>query len=260
MKIKNLAGNSVSIFLFQFVVHGDGISFVLNESIAEDMYQDIDEKIKPLVHACCETLLRYRHLSVGNTIMDGNILEDGVFEVMLSKGLGRHFAEHEKQYLFQDAKKIADLLILVMDRGPHELKRGKQVDQPFKQRPQSPKKIKEGLEELGQKKHLLAELQWLVEGKQIRPGLKQLRPDDLPSGVIASRGYDHRGHCLMLDHHTLGELGKIVLINIHDGQMLIQPELYTGRRNLQDSLVKQKREIFETVVSTVNNCFDEIRK
>jgi hypothetical protein len=36
----------------------------LNEAIAADMYQDVDEKMKPLVHACCETLLRYRDLSV----------------------------------------------------------------------------------------------------------------------------------------------------------------------------------------------------
>ena len=110
MKIKNLGGNIVSIFLYRFVINGDGISFVLNESIAEDMYQDIDDKFKPLVHACCETLLRYKHVSVGSTIMDGNILEDGGFEVMLSKGLGKYFAEPEKQQLFQDAKKIADLL------------------------------------------------------------------------------------------------------------------------------------------------------
>ena len=60
MNMKNLAGNPVSIFLFRFVIHGDGISFVLNESIVEDMY--------------------------------------------------------EKQNLFQDAKKIADLLTQVMDR------------------------------------------------------------------------------------------------------------------------------------------------
>jgi hypothetical protein len=86
-----------------------------------------------------------------------------------------------------------------------------------------------------------------------------LRPDDLPSGVIASRGYDHRGQCLILDHPILGEIGKIVLINIRDGQMLIQPELYTERSNLQDSLLKQKREILKTVVSSVNNCFDEIK-
>ncbi len=74
------------------------------------MYKDLDEKLKPLVQVCGETLLRYKHLSVSNTIMDGNILDTGEFEVMLSEGLGRYFAEHEKQQLFQDAKNIADLL------------------------------------------------------------------------------------------------------------------------------------------------------
>ena len=121
MNIKNLAGNPVSIFLFRFITHSVGISFVLNESIAEDMYSDIDKKIKPLIHICCETLLPYKYLSISHTIMDGNILEDGSFEVMLSKGLGKYFDGYEKQHLFQNAKKIADLLMLVMDRKTQEL-------------------------------------------------------------------------------------------------------------------------------------------
>src|SRR5262247_4458594 len=114
--LKNLAGNDVSIFLFRFDVHSNAIDFVINQAIAADMYPEVDEKLKPLAHACCETLLRYRHLSVSNTIMDGNILATGEFEVMLSKGLGKHFVETEKQQLFQDAKTIADLLVEVMDR------------------------------------------------------------------------------------------------------------------------------------------------
>src|SRR4029434_8886021 len=61
--VKNIAGNAVSLFLFRFVLRGNGIDFVLNEAIAADMYPDVEEKITPLVHACCETLLRYRHLS-----------------------------------------------------------------------------------------------------------------------------------------------------------------------------------------------------
>ena len=84
--VKNLAGNDVSIFLFRFELRGNGIDFVVNQAIAADMYPEVDEKLKPLAHACCETLLRYRHLSVSNTIMDGNILATGAFEVMLSKG------------------------------------------------------------------------------------------------------------------------------------------------------------------------------
>jgi hypothetical protein len=109
-------------FLFRFELRVDGIDFVLNEAIAADMYQDIDEKLKPLIHACCETLLRYRHLSVSNTIMDGNFLVTGEFEVMLSKGLGQHFAHDEKGRLFQVAKNISDLLAAVMDRRTQELK------------------------------------------------------------------------------------------------------------------------------------------
>lgn len=120
--LKNLAGNDVSIFLFQFVLSSNGINFVLNKAIAADIYQDLDEKLKPLANACCETLLRYKHLSVSNTIMDGNILNTGEFEVMLSKGLGRHFAEDEKQQLFQDAKNIADLLMGVFVERTQKVK------------------------------------------------------------------------------------------------------------------------------------------
>jgi hypothetical protein len=255
--LKNVAGNDVSIFLFRFELTGNGIDFVLNEAIAADMYQDVDEQLKPLAHACCETLLRYRNLSVSTTIMDGNILDTGEFEVMLSKGLGRHFAEDEKQQLFQDAKNIADLLVAVMDRKTQELKDGKQPNPRHKRSPPRPKKIKKGLEALGHAKRLQAELQWLTEGQRVRPGVKQLRPEDLPSGVTASRGYDHRGHCLIFEHNILGELGKIVLINIREGKMLLQAEIYKGPDDMPALLVQKKQHVFEQIVTTVNNRFDE---
>ena len=255
--VKNLAGNDVSIFLFRFELSGNGIHFVLNQGIAADMYPDVDEKLKPLAHACCETLLRYRHLSVSNTIMDGNILDTGEFEVMLSKGLGRHVAADEKQQLFQDAKTIADLLIEVMDRKTQELKEGKHQNPPHRRSPQRPKEISKGLEELGHAKRLQAEWQWLAEGQRRRPGLKQLRPEDLPPGVTAARGYDHRGHCVLFEHETLGELGKIVLMKMHEGKMLLQAELCEGQDGEESPLVKQKKHVFEQVVATVNNCFDE---
>ena len=254
---KNVAGNAVSLFLFRCELRGNGIDFVVNQAIAADMYPDVDAQLKPLAHACCETLLRYRHLSVSNTIMDGNILATGEFEVMLSKGLGRHVAETEKQQLFQDAKTIADLLVAVMDRKTQELKEGKQGSPSHRPSPQNPAKRRKGVEDLGQEKRLQEELQWLAEGKQLRPGLQQLRPEDLPPGVKASRGYDHRGHCLIFAHKTLGELGKIVLINIREGHMLLQAELYKGQEDVKSPLVKQKKHVFEQVVATVNNCFDE---
>jgi hypothetical protein len=112
-----------------------------------------------------------------------------------------------------------------MDRKTNEMKEGKQQSPSHGHYPERPKTIKKGLEELGQEKSTQAELQWHAEGQRLRPGLKQLRPEDLPPGVKAARGYDHRGHCFTFEHNTLGELGKIVLIKIHDGKMLIQAEL-----------------------------------
>jgi hypothetical protein len=98
--LKNLAGNDVACFLFRFELRGNVISYVINQGIGEDMYPDIDKNMKPLALACCETLSRYRHLSVSATIMDGNLLDSGEFEVMLSRGLGKYFADSEKQRLF----------------------------------------------------------------------------------------------------------------------------------------------------------------
>jgi len=255
--VKNVAGNDVSIFLFRFALTGNGMTFVINEAIAADMYPDLDEELKPLAHACCETLSRYKHLSVSNTIMDGNILATGEFEVMLSKGLGRYFVEDEKQQLFQDAKHIADLLAAVMDRRTKEEKEGKQHSKSHKSDPQNTKKIKKGLEKLGNEKRLQAELQWLAEEKQGRPGLKQLRPEDLPSGVTTTRGYDHRGQCYVFEHKTLGKLGKIVLITMSEGKMVLQAELHTGQENVEFPLVQKKKKVFEKVVATVDNCFHE---
>src|SRR5262249_52501863 len=157
---------------------------------------------------------------------------------------GRHFVEDEKQQLFQDAKHIADLLAAVMDRRTKEEKEGKQHSKSRKSPPQNTKKIKKGLEKLGNEKRLQEELQRLAEGKQVRPGLQQLRPEDLPSGVTTTRGYDHRGQCYLFEHTTLGELGKIVLIKMSEEKTVLQAELYEGQENAESSLVQKKKEVF----------------
>ena len=84
-----------------------------------------------------------------------------------------------------------------------------------------------------------------------------MRPEDLPPGVTAARGYDHRGHCVLFEHETLGELGKIVVMKIHEGKMVLQAELFKGQDSEESPLIKQKKHVFEQVVATVNNCFDE---
>jgi hypothetical protein len=253
--LKNIAGKDVSIFLFRFELRGSGIDFVLNETIAGDMYQDVAEKLRPLVHACCETLLRYKSLSVSNIIMDGNFLAGGGFEVMLSKGLGRHFPQGEKDRLFQDAKNISDLLAEVMDRRTAELKNGKQPDPSHIERQQSPIKLKQGLEKLGKRKHQEAKSQWLTEGWQPRPGLKQLRPEDLPPDVTASSGYDHRGHCYVFEHKKFGALGRIIFSQIREQEMLLVAEIYNGQERPESAAEKKKKEMFEKVVANVSACF-----
>ena len=255
--LKNLAGSDVAIFLFRFEIHGNAISFVINQEIGMDMYKDIDAKLKPLAHACCETLSRYRHLSVSDTIMDGNFLDTGEFEVMLSRGLGKYFPEDEKQRLFQDAKKIADLLDEVMGRRTKEEKEGKPQEPTYKDFTQNPEQVKKGLEKLGTEKHLQDELWSIVEGQRIRPGIRRLTPQDLPKGVKASRGYDHRGQCYVFEHKTLGELGRIVMIKLNDGKMEMRSEIFTGLESMDYPQLKKRKKVFGELVATIEKRFDE---
>jgi hypothetical protein len=136
------------------------------------------------------------------------------------------------------------------------MKKGKQqTPHPIDHTP-NPRKIKKELEELGKEKFLQAELQWIAEGQKIRPGLKQLHPDDLPPDVTASRGYDHRGHCYVFEHKKYGELGRIVLIKFREQEMLMQADLCIGQEKQESTIAKKKKEIFEKVVTTVNVCFN----
>jgi len=175
---------------------------------------------------------------------------------MLSKGLGCHFAEDEKVRLFQDAKHIADLLATVMERRTQELKQGKQPLPPQIAHPPDLLKIKQGLKKLGKAKHHEAQLQWLAEGWPRRPGLLPLRPAELPPDVTAASGYDHRGHCYLFEHKQLGELGRIVLIQVREQEMLMQAELYQGQDKPESPTAKKRKAVFEQVVATVNASFE----
>jgi hypothetical protein len=48
-----------------------------------------------------------------------------------------------------------------------------------------------------------------------------------------------------------------VLSKIREGQMLIQAELYKGHGNVASPLEQKKTQVFEQVVATVNNRFNE---
>jgi hypothetical protein len=242
--MKNLAGHDVSIFLFRFVPRKNAISFVLNEGIAEDLYPQTEAQLQPLVHACCETLLRYKELCHSGAIMDGNILRDGGFEVMLSPGLGKHFAEREKQNLFNDAHKISELLLDVMKRRSKELKEGTYLG-PQSVTPQIGRTgiVNEGFEALGKERQ---QAESFARQASPRPELKQLAPEDLPDGVVATASYDHRGHCLAFSHNTLGHLGKIVL-SPKGSETLMETEL--SKENPQH--LGKKKAILEEISAVI---------
>ena len=234
--MKNLAGNNVAIFLYRFVLRQNAISFVLNEAIAEDMYPDIEKQMQPIVHACSETLLRHKALCNGETIMDGNILTDNCFEVQLSPGLGVHFADKDKQNLFNDAHEIAKLLMEVMGRRSNEEQQGIYPGpQPVINKIERTGNSTPGFEALGQQQRLQ---DFTAMSDLESPNLGRMKPEDLPENVIAKRSYDHRGYCIAFEHKTYGHLGKILLISMENGQTLMETELskenphYLGKKEM----------------------------
>ena len=114
--------------------------------------------------------------------MDMNILTDGDLEVMLSPGLGRYFPDREKLYLFSDA---------------HVL-------------PQAPVSMSLELTSIDEQLETLARERQHERRLASDPSLcfSPLTQDELPNGVRARMGYDHRGECLVFEHDTFG---KIVL-------------------------------------------------
>ncbi|HFK1812607.1 TPA: hypothetical protein ACGXQD_005793 [Bacillus cereus] len=104
------------IFLYRFDVKDNHINFVLNEQIAADMLPHYDALLRPVVASLADTLRLYRSLSKHPTILTGKILDNGQLEVMLSEGLGQYIAVYTKnQIIFEDGKRIADILVNVMD-------------------------------------------------------------------------------------------------------------------------------------------------
>jgi hypothetical protein len=245
------------IFLFRFDIKGEnGIDFILNEDIANDMYLDCNKRLKPLVKVSGETLLRYRNLSVDKTIMYGNLLDSGQFEVMLSTGLGAHFNIEEKNNLFLDAKKIADILCEVMDRRIMEEKNGIINSNKENIFPSNLNNLDQDIEAMGELKSLEDKL-GKFQSMPLRPNIKKLNIDDFPSGVEMTRDYDHRGHAFKFKHKTFGDLGRIVLVSVGGIKTCLQPELNIDNQNLSEHDIKQKNEMFQSVIDVVFKCFEE---
>ena len=171
---------------------------------------------------------------------------------MLKKGLGKKFRETEKQNLFKDADEIAKKLMEVMARrtkemdngtypGPQEIELG---------RTSNKENIKRGLHQRG------IELKKPIDSSLIRPNLKQLRPEDLPVGVVASTGYDHRGRCITFEHDKYGDLGRIILIETENKEMKMNAEFCESVMSAESKM--KKREIFQEVVRVIHEGLSQL--
>jgi hypothetical protein len=60
----------------------------------------------------------------------------------------------------------------------------------------------------------------------------------------------------VFEHKTLGMLGRIVLSQIREQEMLLQPELYQGQDKPDSTTAKKKKAIFKKVVATVHAGFE----
>ncbi|MCU5064894.1 hypothetical protein OB986_27220 [Bacillus cereus] len=104
------------IFLFRFDIKDDGMDFILNEKIAEDMSPYYDEMLRPLAASLSQTLNFYRAFSKHPTILSCRILDNNELEIMLGKGLGQYIDPYTKnQIIFENGKLIADILMEVMN-------------------------------------------------------------------------------------------------------------------------------------------------
>lgn len=75
-----------------------------------------------------------------------------------------------------------------------------------------------------------------------------MRPEDLPNGVTAKHGYDHRGRCLAFEHSTLGEIGQIILIDVGHGQIRIEAELSKS----DSKYLNKKKALLKEIISIIS--------
>ena len=109
------------IFLYRFELVDNGINFVLNEKIIEDLknYGYMwEEDLNSLVFSLSNTLSRYQRFSKSNIIFYCNLFDNNELEVSLSEGLGKFVDEYTKhQIIFEHGKLIAEVLTKVMNLG-----------------------------------------------------------------------------------------------------------------------------------------------
>lgn len=228
--MKTLLGSEITIYLLEVKRKGSGLEMFINDVISEDMLEIDHKDVKFIGNSCLETLSRYKHLTNSNILMDVHLVEDGM-EVNLPQGFGKHIPDKEKTSLFDDAAKIGNLLIDVMDRDESP---GAEFEAMVRESAQD--------EWQGENEEYSIELQ-----KEFS-GYKQVTPDILPEGIVASRGRDHRGYCLIIDHEDHGYLGRLIITphSTEHSQMLSEVPEEVMNDEIKFDIFKNTLEKLET--------------
>ncbi len=90
----------------------------------------------------------------------------------------------------------------------------------------------------------------------MKKNIRQLKPEDLPKGVITNLGEDYRGRCYLFDHIEYGRLGRLVMINVEENSQKLQYDFFEGDEARGSSNYLKRMEIFRQVVQIVNQAFE----
>jgi len=75
-----------------------------------------------------------------------------------------------------------------------------------------------------------------MERLESRPLPQQMQPSDLPAGVQARGGAHPAGRCVIFDHVTLGELGRVIVVTTGPDEIRLDAEVCAG-----DSATRERR-------------------
>lgn len=90
----------------------------------------------------------------------------------------------------------------------------------------------------------------------MKKNIRQLKPEDLPEGVITNLGEDSRGRCYVFDHVKYGRLGRLVMITIAENTQKLQYDFFEGDEARDSKNYQIRIEIFKEVVQIVNQAFE----
>jgi len=84
-----------------------------------------------------------------------------------------------------------------------------------------------------------------MERLEALPLPQQMHPSDLPAGVQARGGVHPAGRCVIFDHVTLGELGRVIVVAMGPDEIRLDAEVFAGDPATRKHLGQLLRQVVE---------------